>query len=102
MRDRSRRPVRSIHGDAVDADFPGRRWNQAAEHPQRRRLARAIRAEQSKDFARLHLECDVVHGGPAAEAAYEADRGKHACMVSRSRVPIAPRFVGGVALLPTK
>jgi hypothetical protein len=98
----SHRPVRPIDGDAANAHFAGGRGNEPAKHPQRRRLTGAIGAQQSKDFARLHLECHIVYGRPGTEEANEMGRGEHFCMVSRRRLSIAPRFASGVALLPIK
>jgi len=39
---------------------------QAGEHLQRRRLARAVRAEEADDLARLDLERDAVDGADIA------------------------------------
>ena len=46
----------------------GGRFEQAAEHLDGGGFARAVRAEQSVDFAVSHLEVDVLDGGEIAEA----------------------------------
>ena len=47
---------------------PGRRLDERAERPDRRRLARAVRAKEPEDLASSHVERDVVEGHPVAEA----------------------------------
>ena len=46
---------------------------QRAQHLDRRRLARAVGAEEPEDLARLDLERDLVHGGQLAVTLDEAD-----------------------------
>ena len=48
--------------DAFDLDAPRARLQHAERHVDRRRLARAVGAEQADDLARRHLEADVVDG----------------------------------------
>ena len=50
----------------------GRRTQKAADHLDRRRLARAVGAEKAKDFAAAHIEVDVVHGDLVAKTFDEA------------------------------
>src|SRR5207237_3069662 len=49
-----------------------RRRQQRDEHANERRLPRAVRAEQTEDFAVLHGEADAVDGGEVAELLDEA------------------------------
>src|SRR5205085_10772159 len=51
-----------------------RRPDQAEHHPQRRRLARAVRAEVAEDVAPLDGQVDVVDGDDLAVALDEAAR----------------------------
>ena len=48
------------------AHLPSGGIDEAEQHPQRRRLARAVRAEKSHDLARCDPEGHVVHGQDAA------------------------------------
>src|SRR5579862_2409020 len=48
---------------AQDANRPGSGAEQTADHIDRGRLSRTIRAEQPKDLALLHLQGQMVHGG---------------------------------------
>jgi hypothetical protein len=50
------------------------RWQQAAEHTERRRLARAIRPEQPKDLAPVYLKGRMVH---RREITKPADQSGH-------------------------
>ena len=66
---------------AAEHDPAAGRELEAADHPQRRRLAAAGRAEQREELAGRHVERDVVHGTDVAEPlleAVEADLGGHA------------------------
>ena len=56
----ARRRWRGVNAVPVDGDRPRRRGDQPAEHPQRRRLAGAVGAEQPEDLAALDRERDVV------------------------------------------
>jgi hypothetical protein len=47
---------------ARDGRLAGRRPEQRREHPLRRRLAGAVRAEQADELAGLHVEIDAAHG----------------------------------------
>ena len=51
------------HVVAVDDDAPGGRLQQPRNHPQRRRLAGAVRAEEAVDLARRDVEADAVDRG---------------------------------------
>ena len=51
----------------VDGRGAGRRPDQAEQHPQRRGLARAVRAQEAGDPARRDREAQVVDGGQRAE-----------------------------------
>ena len=48
--------IMAVHDDASRG-----RLQQAGDHPQRRRLARAVRPEEAVNLARLHVERDVVN-----------------------------------------
>ena len=63
----------------VDAGFPGRRLGKAEEHEDRRRLARAVRTEETEDLPGLDHEVEVIHRRHLAVALAEADRfdGRH-------------------------
>ena len=52
---------------AEHARLAGRRFEQAEQHADGRRLARAVRSEPAVDFPRADVEAHVVHGGEAAE-----------------------------------
>src|SRR5205085_12359635 len=52
---------------ACEFDFACGRFEQTAEHLDRRRLARAVCAEQAIDFAVTDFEIDVLHGLEIAE-----------------------------------
>src|SRR3954454_1128324 len=52
-------------GVPEDADPARRRPDQTHEHPQGRRLARAVRAEQAEDLPAAHLEGKVADGDEA-------------------------------------
>jgi hypothetical protein len=47
-------------GAPADLDLALGRLVEAGDHPQRRRLAAAGRAEQREELAGLHLEVDVI------------------------------------------
>ncbi len=66
------RPVVKV--DAADRDASGVGRQNARQHAQRGRLARAVRAEQAHDFARRDRQTDTVHGGDRAEALDQAFR----------------------------
>jgi hypothetical protein len=50
----------------LDRALVGR--DERGEDPDRRRLARAVRAEEADDLARRHLQVDAVDGHRVAEA----------------------------------
>ncbi len=58
--------------DAVDGGRSLARREQATEHPDRRRLAGAVRAEESEDAPSRHLEVEVIDGDEVAEPTHEA------------------------------
>ena len=78
--------VRRQPGDvvAVDQDLALVRLLEAGDHPQRRRLAAAARAEHREELALGDVEVDVVDGGEVAEA---LDDGRGA---RRSAGPLGP------------
>ena len=47
---------------ADDARLPAARRQQPGQHPDRRRLAGAVGAEESEDFAFAHVERDAIDG----------------------------------------
>ncbi len=55
--------VHRLAGDilVVEQDATGSGRNEADDHIERRRLARAVRPEEPDDFALVELEVDVVH-----------------------------------------
>src|SRR5438309_1193291 len=66
-------------GDIVprDASLPGGDWNECRHHANQRRLSRAVRPQQAKDFFFLHIERDIVDRGEVAELlddAFDLDR----------------------------
>jgi hypothetical protein len=61
------RRARSLHIEAVDPRRPRRRVEERAQHVDRRRLARPVRAEESEDLARLHAECHALDRFQLAE-----------------------------------
>ena len=74
-------PLLGVLGDVEAAeagDAAGGRRQQAGQHPDRRRLAGAVRAEEAEDAAAGDVEADRVDGGEAAEpprhAAHRDDR----------------------------
>src|SRR5581483_6963149 len=59
---------------------PRGRRQQRGQHPDQRRFAGAVRAEQAEDLAVLDLEADALHRGEVAEALHDladVDRGAH-------------------------
>jgi hypothetical protein len=54
--------------DAQDVGAAARRRQQTAQHPDRRRLARAVGPEEAEDLAFFDRERNPVHGGKRAEA----------------------------------
>ena len=69
---------------AGDARRPARRRQQSDQHPDRRRLSRAVRAEEAENLAGADVERDVVDGGEVAERAREI-RAPRSRVVMRSR-----------------
>ena len=61
------------HVLALELDQPGGRLLEAADHPQRRRLAAAGRAEEAEELAVPDLEVDVVDGDRVAELLDDID-----------------------------
>jgi hypothetical protein len=55
-----RQPVRGAGRRAEDGRLAGRRADQPEQHPQRRRLAGAVRAEQAVDLAAAHPQRQVL------------------------------------------
>ena len=52
------------------------RFHQADDHVERRRLARAVRAEQADDFARGHGDGHVVHHAATVILLHQLFRGE--------------------------
>src|SRR4030095_16228289 len=57
---------------AIDRAGPGTRPYEAAEHPDGRRLTRAVRPEESEDFAGRHRHRETIDGHGFAEAFRES------------------------------
>jgi len=77
---------------AEAAPFAGVRRQEAAQHPDRRRLAAAVRAEEAEDDAARHGDREVVDDGTAVVALREAahvDRDVAAGRCQRQRAPLA-------------
>src|SRR5215469_5889933 len=69
------------------------RANQADHHVERRRLARAVRTEQSDDFGGAHVQADVVHDGArpvALSQTLDIDLDRRAC---RCQIPYFPNVM---------
>ena len=67
--DRAEHVGTGMHRAALHRDLAAVRLDQPDDHPQRRRLARAVRAEQADDLAALGGERHPVHGPqPVGEA----------------------------------
>ncbi len=84
---------------AAEVDAALGRVLEAADHPQRRRLAAARRAEQRVEGAALDRERELVDGGHLAEAlgdALEVDVGL-AALERLEGAPSPPGFFAGVA-----
>ena len=60
------------HIDAVDFDRAARRYFEAGQHAQQRRLAAARTAEDRKQFAFGNVEVDVIDGDEVAEVFADA------------------------------
>ena len=60
------------HVDAEDLRVARVDRQQRREHPQHRRLAGAVRAEDAEDLALAHLEVDAVDGAQVAEGLHQA------------------------------
>ena len=63
------------HLEAQDERIACARREQSAEHPDRRRLARTVRPEESVDLGAGDLERQSIDGGIRAEAARQAAGG---------------------------
>ena len=68
--------------DVVTGDERASRrgFQKCGEHPDRRRLPRAVRAEEAEDLAGLELEVDAVHGNDFVETSRQTlghDRLRH-------------------------
>ena len=92
-RGRRRRSPSKRRGAGVEADQP-------EQHPDRRALAGAVRAEEAGDPARLDLEAEVRDGPDRAEALAESldlDRGHRRNLApGTSDLLQRPRLVGGL------
>src|SRR5271170_3319193 len=67
--DSVRRPARDL--DAIDAHRPAIGPLDAEYRFHHCRLARPVRPDQTENFASLHGEADVLHGGESAESLVE-------------------------------
>src|SRR5436190_1490768 len=61
----------AAHVDAADGRGPARRLEQSAQHANRRRLARAVRAEEAEDLSLADVERQMIDGDEVAEAPRE-------------------------------
>ena len=80
---------------------PERRPEQPREHPDRRRLSRAVRAEEAEDLPRAHLERDAIDRDEIAEAFREVlhDDGVLVHAHSRMRETNVSSTPGGISRL---
>ena len=62
---------------AVDDDAPGRRLQQAGNHPDRRGLSRAVRSEKAVNLSGIHVEIDAVDGRERAVLFPQILNGNH-------------------------
>jgi hypothetical protein len=76
-----RRAPGACEGSAVNRHGPFGGKNQPAEHPQGRRLAGAIGAEEAENLATGHVERDVLHRHAVAETPRDRLRRNHALML---------------------
>src|SRR5262249_8765501 len=86
-------PIRALAGDVPIGELhPARsRARKAAHHVDDRRLACAVRPDQSADLARRDAHGDVIDGGEAAEAACEVVD----CKQRAHRVPAGTEAAAG-------
>src|SRR5262249_38017207 len=70
----ARRDPASCEAEAVDACLTGVGGEHAGEDAERRRLAGAVRAEETRDLAARDVQRDAVDGGAPAEALGELPR----------------------------
>ena len=79
--DESERRLRELRlrGDVVpvDHDAAGGRLQQPGDHAERRRLSRAVRAEEAVNLSRLDVEADAVDRGELAVLLDEIVDGNH-------------------------
>ena len=60
--------------DARDGEAPARRLEDRRQHPDRGRLAGAVRPEHAEDLAGLRLEAEILDGDERAVALLDASR----------------------------
>ena len=83
------RAARRVEPD--DPGLPGGRLGQAEEHEDRRRLARAVLAEQAEDLAGADLEVEVVDRDEVAVALGQARESGCGCRPAGHLAPAACR-----------
>ena len=74
-------------GVAADLGIARRTAQQRGEHLERRRLARAVRADEAEDLALLDLELDAGDGQAARRSAWSAARLRTRDVVIRADAP---------------
>ncbi len=86
------------HVEAGDARLPRGRGEQPDQHLDRRRLPRAVGAEEAEHLAGANVERDRVHGGEAAEAARQlrAPRSRDAHAPISAGVPMSAMKVSSM------
>ncbi len=96
------RSVAGGHAGTKDLDRSPGRVDQAEGHPDRRGLARTVRAEEAVELAALDREIELVDGGQLAVPLAEADRpdrcrhgraSARACSVATSTGPTRSQVV---------
>ena len=88
------------HLVAEHAHGAGRRLEQPAEHPDRRRLARSVRAQEAVDARARDGQVDVVDRDELAETPREAARLDGRCIARAGRLSVHRRVGPGRARRP--
>src|ERR1700686_2932689 len=94
MRHRPREIVREI--EIADADGATVRAREPDEHPDRRRLSRAVGAEEAEDLSGAHVEGDIRYDLTLAEALRKAIGFEGALAAPRPPRWVADGGTGGL------
>src|SRR6185503_2292945 len=82
--------------DAADGRGAARRRQQAAQHPNRRRLAGAVRAKEAENLALGDVEREVIDGEEVAELARQFADGDRVHEPTRNGVIVRARGSGAL------